>query len=143
MVEEESLREAARLLPGAAGDRQAGAGERRDLAGRRRRPDRAPVPAGPDDAGEVDRVAGRVDRRPAAVGDQRLPGRPASLLHPGAPDRLAEAGPRRRVGIEDDEQVAARLGGALVAAGGKAEVAGAAHDPRRRRQSGHGIGGAV
>ena len=45
-------------------DRQAGAGEGGDLAGRRRRGDRLAVAAGPDDAGEVDRVAGGVDPRP-------------------------------------------------------------------------------
>ena len=57
------------------------------------------------------------------LGDQRLPGGPAALLDPGPPDRLAEAGQRRRVGVEDDEQVAPRRAGAGVAGGGEAGVA--------------------
>ena len=143
VVEEEALREAAQLLPARRGiARQApesaatsrGRGRRRRSAGR--------VP-GPDDAGEVDGVAGRVDRRARRRRRQRLPGHPATLLHPGTPDRLAEARSRRRVRIEDDEQVPPRLGGAQIAAGGEAGVAAAAHHPRGRRQRRHGIRGPV
>ena len=93
VVEEVLSGEAAGPLPGAARNRQAGAGERRHLARGGRLRYRAPVAARPDDPREVDRVAGRVDRRPVALGDQRLPGRPAALLEPGPPDRLAPARP--------------------------------------------------
>src|ERR1700760_2913844 len=43
----------------------------------------------PDDAGEVDWIAGRVDRRPVGLGDERLPGRPAAAVEPRPADRLA------------------------------------------------------
>ena len=98
VVEEEALGEAADLVPGPQRDRQAGAGEDGDLAGRRRRGDRLAVAAGPDDAGEVDRVAGGVDPGPPRVGDQRLPGGPAAALAAragGSPRRSRAAAPRR------------------------------------------------
>ena len=98
VVEEEALGEAADLLPGAARDRQAGAGERRHLAGRGRLRDRPPVPPGPDDPGEVDRVAGGVDRasprdrRPAPA---RRPSRAPRARGAGSPRRSRAAAPRR------------------------------------------------
>ena len=73
--------------------------------------------AGPADAGEVQRVTGGVDLGPLRVGDQRLPGGPTAALAPGPADRLAPAGPRRRVGIEDDQQVPACECRAGVASG--------------------------
>ena len=104
----------------------------------RRRGKREAMAAGPDDPGEVDRVTGGVDPRAAAVGDQRLPGGPAALLEPGPADRLAEPGLGRRVGVEDDEQVAPRHGGAGVAAAGEPRVASHLQQARGRGQRADG-----
>ena len=108
VVEEEALGEAADLLPG----RAAGSPGRRRRApatspGRRRLGDRAAVPAGPDDPGEVDGVAGGVDpSSPPPSATSACQAAQPRLLQPGAADRLAAAGQRRRVGVEDDQQVA-------------------------------------
>jgi hypothetical protein len=58
-------------------------------------------------------------------------------LRPGTADRLAPAGQRRRVGIEDDEQIAASLRRADVAAGREAGIAPRLHKTGRGRQLGY------
>ena len=133
VVEEVARREAANLLPGAARDRQARA--RRVPAPRRRaeRPRSARRAPGPDDAGEVQRVAGGVDPSSPPRRDKPLPGGPAATLNPGAADRRAAAG-SRRVGVEEDERRHRRGLGADVARRSETDVAACPREPRRRRQ---------
>ena len=78
-----------------------------------------------------------------AVGDERLPCPPAPALEPGPADRLAEAGLRCRVGVEDHEQIAGGRFRAGIAAAGEAGVAAHRHEPRPRRQLAHDLGAAV
>ena len=84
----------------------------------------------------MDDVAGGVDSRPARLGDEPLPATPAWPLAQRSDDRLGKAGSDHRIGIEQDDQLAAGGGRTGVAGRREAAVGSLAEQPGVRRQLG-------
>jgi hypothetical protein len=95
----------------------------------------------------MDHPSAGVELAPAFLGDEAHPGRPAATVCERSRDRLAKAGLRDGVGIEQDEQIAARHARPSVAGSGEAGVAaGLDHVRGRRELAGRGrgaVGGGV
>jgi hypothetical protein len=105
--------------------------------------DRLARAARPGDPREVDDAASRVDDAAVVGGYEALPGGPSAAGRKRRLDRVAKAGLRPRVGVQEQQEVAARLAGAEVAPGAEPEVGAGLDQPRFRREFAHGVGRAV
>ena len=91
----------------------------------------------------MDDAASRVDDAAVVGRDEALPRRPVAPVGQRALDRVAKARLRLRVGVQEQQEVAAGLPRAEVARGAEPEVGAGLDHPTFRRQLTHGVHRAV